>query len=517
MEVKMTFLNDELKEEVYVYQPKGFVDQEYPSHVYKLKKALYGLKQAPRACKIPLYCDNKSVISLCCNNGQHSRAKHIDVRYHFIKEQVENGIVELYFVRTEYQLADIFTKPLPRERFNFLIKKLGMRSMSPEMLKRLTEEEDESLIGKTFARSRILNKHNNLLFVMKMGSFAENDSRSLYQSPDRKPAYAQKEETFQVVIDIIKNSTTILDICPRVEGVDFTVVLDDDTALTFLIDLGYKGPLNRHTNMFVDHMNQPWRTLAAIINKCISGKTASNDKLRKLITGNKRDQDVRTCRSPIHQNHPQPLPETTQEYELPIPDVMLTDAIKRLESYKMFIKYSTNQIPPKKSKGKGSKGKKNDEESQETIDVSKESEPEPELAKKDFMKFHATHAMIANEFVLGSVKKKSSGRSSKSVVIQGTPSTLKSKPAISKTKLKGAPSLTPQEQEAAYIMQALKESKKSSRRQLGTGGSNEGTGSKPGVSDESTVISATLSEGTSAKPGFPDKDKDITEEKVILE
>ncbi|GJX14212.1 hypothetical protein Tco_0205970 [Tanacetum coccineum] len=93
--------------------------------------------------KIPLYCDNKNAIALCCNNVQHSRAKHIDVRYHFIKEQVENGIVELYFVRTEYQLADIFTKPLPRERFNFLIEKLGMRSMSPETLKHLTEEEDE--------------------------------------------------------------------------------------------------------------------------------------------------------------------------------------------------------------------------------------------------------------------------------------------------------------------------------------------------------------------------------------
>ncbi|GKC58192.1 retrovirus-related pol polyprotein from transposon TNT 1-94 [Tanacetum coccineum] len=70
-------------------------------------------------------------------------SKHIDVRYHFIKEQVENGIVELYFVRTEYQLAGIFTKPLPRERFNFLIEKLGMRSMSPETLKRLAEETDE--------------------------------------------------------------------------------------------------------------------------------------------------------------------------------------------------------------------------------------------------------------------------------------------------------------------------------------------------------------------------------------
>ncbi|GJX70741.1 retrovirus-related pol polyprotein from transposon TNT 1-94 [Tanacetum coccineum] len=93
--------------------------------------------------KIPLYCDNKSAIALCCNNVQHSKANHIDVHYHYIKEQVENRIVELYFVRTEYQLADIFTKPLPRERFNFLIEKLDMRSMSSEMLKRLTEEEDE--------------------------------------------------------------------------------------------------------------------------------------------------------------------------------------------------------------------------------------------------------------------------------------------------------------------------------------------------------------------------------------
>ncbi|GJW78799.1 retrovirus-related pol polyprotein from transposon TNT 1-94 [Tanacetum coccineum] len=64
--------------------------------------------------KITLYCDNKSAIALCCNNVQHSRAKHIDVRYHFIKEQVENGIVELYFFWTEYQLADIFIKPFPR-------------------------------------------------------------------------------------------------------------------------------------------------------------------------------------------------------------------------------------------------------------------------------------------------------------------------------------------------------------------------------------------------------------------
>ncbi|GKD59482.1 hypothetical protein Tco_1296991, partial [Tanacetum coccineum] len=72
-----------------------------------------------------------------------SRSKHIDIIYHFIKEQVENRVVGLYFIRTEYQLAGIFTKALGQERLDFLINKLGMRSMSPETLKRLAEEEEE--------------------------------------------------------------------------------------------------------------------------------------------------------------------------------------------------------------------------------------------------------------------------------------------------------------------------------------------------------------------------------------
>ncbi|GJQ93005.1 hypothetical protein Tco_0004144 [Tanacetum coccineum] len=93
--------------------------------------------------KIPLYCDNKSAIALCCNNVQHSRSKHIDIRHHFIREQVENRVVELYFVETNYQLADILTKALPRERFEFLLPRLGMKSMTPETLRRLQEGEDE--------------------------------------------------------------------------------------------------------------------------------------------------------------------------------------------------------------------------------------------------------------------------------------------------------------------------------------------------------------------------------------
>ncbi|GJS18383.1 integrase, catalytic region, zinc finger, CCHC-type containing protein [Tanacetum coccineum] len=93
--------------------------------------------------KIPLYSDSKSAIALSCNTVQHPRTKHIVVRYHFIKEQVENKVVGLYFVKTDYQLADIFTKALARERFKFLINLLGMQSITPEELKRPAESDEE--------------------------------------------------------------------------------------------------------------------------------------------------------------------------------------------------------------------------------------------------------------------------------------------------------------------------------------------------------------------------------------
>nr|GEV94216.1 ribonuclease H [Tanacetum cinerariifolium] len=72
--------------------------------------------------KIPMYCDSKAAIAISCNPVQHSCTKHIDVRYHFIKEKVEKGSVELFFVGTEYQLADLFTKALPEERFKYLVR-----------------------------------------------------------------------------------------------------------------------------------------------------------------------------------------------------------------------------------------------------------------------------------------------------------------------------------------------------------------------------------------------------------
>nr|GFA09827.1 retrovirus-related Pol polyprotein from transposon TNT 1-94 [Tanacetum cinerariifolium] len=89
--------------------------------------------------QIPIYCDSKSAIAISCNPVQHSRTKYILVRYHFIKEHVEKGTIELYFIKTDYQLVDIFTKALPVDRFNYLVCRLGMRSLSPQELERLAK------------------------------------------------------------------------------------------------------------------------------------------------------------------------------------------------------------------------------------------------------------------------------------------------------------------------------------------------------------------------------------------
>ena len=65
----------------------------------------------------PLLCDNESATKIAHNPVQHSRTKHIEVRHHFIRDHVAKGDIDLKHVRTDKQLADIFTKPLDEKVF----------------------------------------------------------------------------------------------------------------------------------------------------------------------------------------------------------------------------------------------------------------------------------------------------------------------------------------------------------------------------------------------------------------
>ena len=85
----------------------------------------YGVKLE----KVPLYCDNTSAINLTKNPIQHSKTKHIEIRHHFIRDHIEKGDIEIVFVKTENQLADLFTKSLARDRFNKLRTELGILDM----------------------------------------------------------------------------------------------------------------------------------------------------------------------------------------------------------------------------------------------------------------------------------------------------------------------------------------------------------------------------------------------------
>ena len=78
----------------------------------------------------PLYCDNTSTISMAKNLVFHQKTRHINRRYHFIRESLKEGLIDVKFCRGEVQLADIFTKALPKDRFNYLRLNLGVKPIS---------------------------------------------------------------------------------------------------------------------------------------------------------------------------------------------------------------------------------------------------------------------------------------------------------------------------------------------------------------------------------------------------
>nr|GEY50052.1 retrovirus-related Pol polyprotein from transposon TNT 1-94 [Tanacetum cinerariifolium] len=324
MNVKTAFLNGELKEEVYVSQPKGFVDPDHPNHLYRLKNELYGLKHAPRAWM--LYPNSMD---------EHSQSKHINIRHHFIREQVENGVVELYFLRAEYQLANIFNKALPRERFEFILLWLGMKCMKPETLK----------------------------YTMAGMNIPTNDVPAK-QAPSITPPTRTDDQILPLYA---------LQITPINDNDPFVAPPLSDAVIEYVNTLGYPCMLKNVSSMSIlwgiihrsniDYAERMWEEFFQSIQTFLTDKKrltmASREKKKstpllipsirftKLIIHNlktKHNIHPRTC-LPLYYSHKDNVMGTLRSvgkdgrevFGMLIPDALLIDAIKRAPYYGGYL------------------------------------------------------------------------------------------------------------------------------------------------------------------------------------
>ena len=80
--------------------------------------------------KSPIYCDNTSAINLSKNTPQHAWTKHIDIRHHFLRDNINKEVITLDYINSENQIADILTKPLNESNFTILRRELGTCSIT---------------------------------------------------------------------------------------------------------------------------------------------------------------------------------------------------------------------------------------------------------------------------------------------------------------------------------------------------------------------------------------------------
>nr|GEX54547.1 hypothetical protein [Tanacetum cinerariifolium] len=142
-----------LTEEVYVTQPDGFVNPDHPEKVYRLRKALYVLKQAPRAWydELSKFLTSKGFTKDADHDGCIDSRKSTYGGIQFLGDKLVSWMskkqnytamssAKAEYVATEYQLADMFTNALPEDRFKYLVKRIGMRCLTPVELEVLAKE-----------------------------------------------------------------------------------------------------------------------------------------------------------------------------------------------------------------------------------------------------------------------------------------------------------------------------------------------------------------------------------------
>nr|GEV82295.1 hypothetical protein [Tanacetum cinerariifolium] len=216
----------------------------------------------------------------------HSKFKHIDIRHHFIQEQVEKGVVELYFMTTDYQLAYIFTKALPKERFEFLLPRLDIMvdvnvnapaDQAPTMAPS-TRTDDQILphirwvpIGKSNCYLDLENSQSNPIYKIAFRDTVRYD----------KTAGCYKCQLDEQLFDLTKDTLRdALQITLVNNNKAFSSPPSSDALINFVNELGYPKLVKNLSNVVTNDMFQPWRALTTIINLCLTGKTSGFERPR---------------------------------------------------------------------------------------------------------------------------------------------------------------------------------------------------------------------------------------------
>nr|GEV95134.1 hypothetical protein [Tanacetum cinerariifolium] len=192
--------------------------------------------------KIPMYYDNKSAIALCCNNVQHSR-----------------------------------------ERIEFLINKLGMRSFTPETLKQLTDEVMNSggrPIDMTIDQQVALDKALVGYDVLRLTPFYKAFYARILGKCHSSSSFNTFQDEQQETIVNLEYFREMLHICPIITNHTFDELPFKEEIFAFLRYLGHIGEIKKITDVNTNKLNQPWRSFAAVFNKCLSGKSTGYDSLR---------------------------------------------------------------------------------------------------------------------------------------------------------------------------------------------------------------------------------------------
>nr|GEY02423.1 hypothetical protein [Tanacetum cinerariifolium] len=269
MDVKTDFLNGELKEEVYVSQPEGFVDQDNPSHVYQLKKALYGLKQAPRAWYDML---SSFLISQQFSKGavdptlftRHARNDLILSKYAFeiVKKYglTSTDSVDMPMIENKILDEDLQGKPVDATLYRAYRKALTSGETDHLILKEtgLWYSKDTDMSLTAYANA----DHNHDFqvaldtlaltpcypaFVITVKVYMHQFWNFVYMHHDFYRFKIEKKKRFKLTLEVFRD---ILQICLRIEDQDFDALPSEEDTVSFLRELGHTG-LSIHSMMLL--------------------------------------------------------------------------------------------------------------------------------------------------------------------------------------------------------------------------------------------------------------------------